>query len=287
MRQPSACGTSRAVRRCRFAAVAVISSLIVGTVLCVGKVRHPTGPASGEIAPAQVAAMRPAAGRATIRVGSFNINSGTGQDHRFDLGRIAASIRDVDFVGLYEVGGALFGSPANQAEDLGRRTGMTAVFAPQERQWWHDSFGNGLLTRVPVTEWRRIPLTDAQGRSNMLLARVPLAGRTVTVLMTHIDPGQIHAIATLFLSLERPAILMGDLNVTASNPYIAKLLAEPDVRDPFREKIGGGGEGRVDWILTRGMNTVNAGIVDNKSSDHPFLWAELGIAPLPENRTMR
>ncbi len=82
----------------------------------------------------------------------------------------------------------------------------------------------------------------------------------------------------MFLSLQEPAILLGDLNDGAKNKEISALLASPGVHDPIDERLGANA-GRVDWILTRGLRTVNVGRTEAGASDHEFFWADLEFLP--------
>ena len=219
----------------------------------------------------------------TLRVAAFNIHGGKGRDGRRDLNRTAAALSDFDLVGLNEVHG---GDP-DQAERLGRATGMAWLFAPVERVGGRDDFGNGLLSRLPVRHWQRLPIsgTAAETHRNVLLARVPYGGRTVNVLLTHLArpagerPGQLRAVAELFLALEPPAVLMGDLNTRRGDAQIERLLKEEGVIDALDAGGDGEPEPTIDWVLVRGLRVVSAGRRDQGASDHPLVWAELEVEP--------
>jgi len=218
-----------------------------------------------------------------VRVATFNIHGGKGEGNVRDLDRTATYLRDFDIVGLNEVGNSWLGRSVSQAEALGQRLGMAALFVPAERRYWHDHFGNGLLTRVELGTVQRIPLVSTIGRGfrNAVLTRFRLAHMTVNLLVAHLNvssgrEGQLQAVSELFLSLQEPAILMGDLNTEMPNQLLARLLerasdavaeGEPGVRTMPRR----------DWILTRGFKTVRGGLVANDASDHPLCWAELAV----------
>ena len=222
-------------------------------------------------------------GAGTLRVAAFNIHGGKGRDGRRDLGRTAVLLRDFDLVGLNEVHG---GDP-DQAERLGRATDMAWLFAPVERVGGRDDFGNALLSRLPVRHWQRLPIsrTGAGSNRNVLLVRVPFGGRTVNVLITHLArrpaerPGQLRAVAELFLALEEPAVLMGDLNTRRGDERLERLLKEEGVVDALDR--GGGDRGMreapIDRSLTRGLRVVSSGRRNEGVSDHPLVWAELEL----------
>ena len=54
-----------------------------------------------------------------------------------------------------------------------------------------------------------------------------------------------------------------------------ELLARTDVLDPIGRTLGSQAPPRIDWILARGLRTVDAGMRDQGASDHPLVWAEL------------
>jgi endonuclease/exonuclease/phosphatase family metal-dependent hydrolase len=221
-----------------------------------------------------------------LRVGGFNIHGGKGHDGERDLGRIAAAIEraGLDIVGLNEVHGFAWGTPQSQAEDLGGRLGMASLFAPTERRYWHDDFGNALLASVRPTSVQRIPLPGTQGYKyrNVVLSHHRVGGRTLHFLTTHIDrvqdrERQLREVIALFLALDEPCVLVGDFNTTADDPQIRALLARPGVHDAVAEGLQQDVPGRIDWVITRGLKTVAAGCDEDGSSDHPLVWAEVEL----------
>ena len=248
-----------------------------------------TGPAAGQQLEGH---FLPAADRPTrLRVGTFNIHSGRGLDGLTDLMRAAACLETaaLDLVALQEVRGNR-ASGANQARTLAERLQMAWLYAPAERRWGVLEFGNGLVAAVEVKSWQRIvlPRRFAADHRNAVLAVVEHHGHTIQVLMTHIHrrdhrerDAQLQAAAEMFLSLEKPAILLGDLNCSAHQPPLRQLLDTPGVEDAvghaLRRKDAEDLPDRVDWIITRGLRAVDAGIVDHGASDHPLVWVELEL----------
>ena len=270
----------RALRR-RQAAVLIL--VLAGTVVWIASWRRPSGPASGTQIHGQVA--NAPVGN-TLRVGTFNIRGGKGIDERRDLARTAESIGDLDLIALNEVHGAWFWQSGNQAQDLGHRLGHAWLFAPTEKRWWHREFGNGLLSSVPVSNWQRIPLERQYGKSyrNVLWAVVRFNNRAIHVLVTHLDrsddrdrSAQLSAVAELFLSLEAPALLMGDMNSTARDPIIRRLLDVANVAEGLGQVLDDHQTGRIDWIFARGLRVADAGMINTGASDHPSFWVELEL----------
>jgi len=273
------------IRRMLFAVI--LTALVVAGY--VGYRPTGTGPAAGEQLDGH---FLPAADRpATLRVGTFNIHSGRGLDGITDLMRTAACLETaaLDLVALQEVRGNLT-SGANQARTLAERLQMAWLYAPAERRWGVLEFGNGLLAAVEVKRWQRIvlPRRFAADHRNAVLATVEHHGHTIRILMTHIHrrdqrerDAQLQAVTGMFLALEEPAILLGDLNCSESELPIRQLLDTPGVEDAVGQALRRKGAedmpGRVDWIITRGLRAVDADIVDAAASDHPLVWAELEL----------
>jgi len=273
----------------RVARILFLASLLTALVYWQGSTKHPTGAASGarlnQISGTAAADSEPDASQRAIRIASFNIHGGRGPDGRLDLARTAEQLAGFDLVGLNEVRGTRWRTKVDQAEQLGEQLDLAWLFAPTERRWGRDDFGNGLLAWRADVLWQRMPLPKPSSHTNrnFVWARLPVGDVTVNVLVTHLERGdtaerhlQLQSLGQLFLSLAGPAILMGDLNSTADDPQLRQLLAAPGVRDALSER-GLVSPQRIDWILVRGLSVVNAGLIDRGASDHPLAWAELEV----------
>lgn len=223
----------------------------------------------------------------TFRVATFNIHGAKGRDQRRDLGRIAGCLADVDVdvAGLHEVHGSPWGAARSQVAALGGLLEMGWAFAPAEHRYWWDSFGNGVLSRVQMVCLQTIPLPGTQGYRfrNVVFLKFRHRGHVVHLLTTHTDTredrdAQLRIVSELFLSLEEPAILMGDLNALASDPILRRLLEAPGV-SPVRPQNPSAAEPPfgVDWILLRGLVCVRSEWVPTEASDHWPLWADLAL----------
>jgi endonuclease/exonuclease/phosphatase family metal-dependent hydrolase len=258
----------------------LIAATCIAVLTYAASIRRPAGPDAGVAM--HVPTSRSDDGNDTLRIGTFNIHGGRGADGEFDLDRIAATLRGLDFAGLNEVRAEILAD--DQAATLGQSLGMPWQFAPTEVRWLRSQFGNGFLSNLPVGSWQRIPIARRYGKSfrNAVLVGAEHAGKPVNIVVTHIDRSddreraeQLRTVGDLFLSLATPAILLGDLNTDASEPALQRLLESEGVRDPLRDKLGDDAPRRIDWILVRGLETVDAGLVNNGASDHPHVWAEL------------
>lgn len=198
---------------------------------------------------------------------------------------------EFDLLFLQEVYGS-WSEGADQAAKLAELSQCLYAFLPTECRWGHNSRGNGVLARVPVQSLYPLPLpgTQACRFRCAVLVLCRFNGKDVRILGVHCDDRQDHvaqlrALRTLFLSLEEPAVLIGDLNTYADDPEFQQMLADPGVtacigetwddREPLRS---------VDWIVARGLECCDSGCSDNGASDHPFLWAELQLLVTAEER---
>ncbi len=195
-------------------------------------------------------------------------------------------MRGFDLIGMEEVHGLGPLSKSNQAEILGQKLNLPWLFAPVERQWWSDAFGDGVLTSLPIDHWQRFPL------ANEIAEQQPRSASTSAAICRPpfecIDhpPGiqddredELATVSSLFLSLQEPAILMGDLNSKNDSPEIQLLRKTPGVIDPIGDSVLAKNGESWDRIFARGMQSVGSGFVDKGASDHPLVWAELKLNP--------
>jgi endonuclease/exonuclease/phosphatase family metal-dependent hydrolase len=270
--------------------------LILVATVALSSLRIPAGAAAGTVfnrsveeantASASTTAREGQVARPIFRVGIFNIHGGRGRDNNRDLARTAHCLRKLDIIGLNEVLGPKLWWQTDQAQQLGELLKLSWLYAPTESRWWDGSFGNGLLSTLPVRSWQRIPLPrgGAHTYRNIVLSTVEVSGQTVQILLTHLDSRdsvrrqeQLRTVGDLFLALREPAILMGDLNTPPDDLQLATLLAAPGVIDAIAASAPEVPAHRIDWILARGLQSVTAGCDASGASDHPLFWAELQI----------
>ncbi|MBL9085232.1 MAG: endonuclease/exonuclease/phosphatase family protein [Planctomycetales bacterium] len=262
-------------------------ALLVGALVYTAQQRRPIGPSAGALDVKILVSRVPADQSAPLRIGTYNIHGGKGTDGRRDLPRIAGVLGGLDFVGLNEVLGSDWFADEDQAATLGRQLKMTSLYTPTEERWFHAKFGNGLLTKLDVTSWQVVPLARTYGKSfrNLLHVRARAAnGTPVNIVVTHIDRSddrerhaQLRTVAEYFVGLQKPAVLLGDMNSDADDPEIERLLKNADVVDVLGKARGFQTPRHIDWIFTRGVEVVDAGLTPAGPSDHPHVWAELTI----------
>ncbi|MBI4876890.1 MAG: endonuclease/exonuclease/phosphatase family protein [Acidobacteria bacterium] len=167
-----------------------------------------------------------AAFAAEVTVLSYNIRHCEGVDGKLDVARIAAVIRSVKpgVVALQEVdrkteraGGA------DQAEELGRLTGLTAIFG-RAIDYGGGQYGNAVLTRLPVKRWANHPLPGQEPRALMEVDFGAFTFFATHLDATREDTHRAAAAAEINRLAKSPALLAGDLNaVPGSTPM--KILA--------------------------------------------------------------
>lgn len=262
----------------------VLLSLLVGVVVADGSRCTPADPTK----PIQIVGDTPLGAPADVlRVATFNIHSGRGRDREQILTRTATVFPSApDIAGLNEVRGSFSDALGlDQARQLGEMLEMRSAFAATERRWWHDHFGNALLTRIPIRQIHRLPLPGTRGKAfrNAILVQFEFQNQTVQLLAVHVDSqsdreAQLQAVLALFQGLKAPAILMGDLNSTPDDPQLKRLLAQPDVVDALADASPKGtGRQHIDWILARGFRCRSGELIENEASDHPLVIAELEL----------
>ncbi|MEV0810727.1 endonuclease/exonuclease/phosphatase family protein [Micromonospora sp. NPDC050200] len=191
-----------------------------------------------------------------LRVATYNIHAGAGEDNVFDLDRTAEAIRalDADVVGLQEVD-VHWGDRSDfvdEAQELAERLGMQAFFAPiydfdpltagaPRRQ-----YGVAVLSRHPILEAENHEITRLSTQvPNPVPAPAPgfaevtvnVRGAHVHVYSTHLDYRgdptvrrmQVADTLDILAADSGPKVLVGDLNAEPGAPELAALWQ--DLRD--------------------------------------------------------
>lgn len=265
----------------------LLGVLAIVMFVYVGGQRRAIGPSAGVLDVRAIVSAVPADQPAKLRIGTYNIHMGKGTDGRTDLSRIAGVIGGLDFVGLNEVLGAAPWEKEDQAATLGNELKMTSLYTPTEERWWTAKFGNGFLSKLDVQSWQVVPLERRHGKSfrNLVHIRAKAAnGTPLNLVVTHIDRSddrerheQLKTVGEYFLSLQKPAILLGDMNSDAHDPAMIKLLEGTDIVDALGKAKGFNAPRHIDWILTRGLEVKDAGMSPVGPSDHAHVWAELTV----------
>jgi endonuclease/exonuclease/phosphatase (EEP) superfamily protein YafD len=174
--------------------------------------------------------------------------------------------------------------------------------SPFEKKYPHvvsrpreDNFGIALLSRFAFQESEVLELGDAGFPSAMV--RFETGGWEVTVIATHPFPPlgsvrsgyrnrQLEAVAKYVRSVERPVVLVGDLNTTPWSPHFKRLLRRTGLRDSRRgQGIQGTWRGLplirlpLDHVLhSRDIATLRREVGPAIGSDHLPVIVELALA---------
>jgi len=243
------------------------------------------------LAPVMAAtAGQPAAAAAAprqLRVLTFNIHHGEGEDKVVDLGRIATLIREAraDVVGLQEVDrGVERTGRRDLLKELADLTGMRYAFGKNFDVQGGD-YGNALLTSLPIVSEGNKPLPVVGGGETrgVLQVVLDLHGTRTLVLVTHLDhrrpDAQRVASASTMLEMvtawgDGPVVAIGDFNdVPGSSTHRALTTVLTDAwvsagqGDGFTIPIEAPNR-RIDWILVRGLVPTSIEVLKTMASDH-------------------
>ena len=259
---------------------------ILAAVLCVVQVwwLAPLYIADHHISESQVTADR-AAGRVLI-VMTLNLKYGSA-----DLAAVVRVVKehDVDILALEEL--------TNSAVSSLHDAGLDALLPHSFTRPTDEYTGTGLWSRAPLTDER----TLSGFTSEQLLARVMLAGQTMTIAAVHpVSPGPtnnttwLHEYASLVTDLDAitgPAVIAGDFNATRDQSPFRSVIATGYVDGA--DQAGAGvhftfpQQGRlpplvtIDHVLSRNssLSAVAVKVVPVPGSDHAALIVT--YAPTP------
>jgi len=223
-----------------------------------------------------------------LTVASFNIQSGKSAKSVRDISRSANAIIDADIVGLQEVLGASWlnkvGIGTNQSKHLaGERFGY--LFAATRRRWFREHRGNALLSKLPITAWKIIMLSDKTGKQyrNMTVASFTWQGEKAAFINTHLHTTkgreqQLQEVLEEFARHPR-AILVGDFNSRLDTPLLTAALTQNFTIDAIdHAQLDSDNPARIDWILCKGFTVLNGKMLPIGISDHPYYQVTLKLS---------
>lgn len=237
----------------------------------------------------------------TLRVLSYNIHYGQGNDGVYDLERLAQVIvaAKPDLVALQEVDVMVERSGrVHQAQKLAELTGMAVRFGPTQH-YQGGLFGNAVLTRLPIEDvWiQPLPYTEATAdlttypRGAIAVVVQTGNGKPLRFISTHFQHNlptdrvaEANAINTYFGEDNLPTILAGDMNaVPESEPiqvltkrWTHSLDAAATPTAPAAKPVS-----RIDYIFTRGdsLKMTQSMVIEEKmASDHCPVLAVFELA---------
>jgi endonuclease/exonuclease/phosphatase family metal-dependent hydrolase len=251
----------------------VLAAFGAAVLVLDGSQRRPVPASSGSALNGEAAGL--AAEDSDIEVVQFNIHNGEGPDGETDLSRTASCLERAELIALNEVGGA------DQAALLADDLDQAWVFGPSELRWWHEHFGNAVLSDLPARSWKSEPLPhqSAKARRSLISVTFEWRGATLTLLATHIDNGpdrdaQLAFLAERFAATKAPKILLGDLNAGASHPVVAAWRIDPALVTTTGP-LEGSAPPDIDWIVAEGFVLKEHWRCNEGASDHPAVGARL------------
>ena len=223
----------------------------------------------------------------SLRIANYNIARGKGTDGKRDIHRTSKVLRNFDIIGLNEVGGFPL---TNNAEEIATELGMSWLFAPNQKRWFYDYFGNALLSNLKVVEWqsKMLPRDAKKSRAfrNYVLTRFEWQREELVVITTHLGRGdlvntQLNQVMQEFQKHPR-AILMGDFNLRPGDSVWSETansgnFIEADTTIASDGKLMAHHSERIDYIFLRGLRVLNSGHHPRGISDHPMVWAEVSL----------
>ncbi len=258
--------------------------------------------------------MRPAPGPdqppIPVRLVTFNIHHGVGDDGRHDLVRLAPVLAaaDADVICLQEVD-RHYGDRSENVDQgllLARALDMQLAWGPAFDEPRPDGrpraeYGNALLSRLPILISDVHPLPGSGEPRSALRTMIELDGGALWVTTTHLSlqgadrAAQVAALADLHTAPMETGILVGDFNAAPDAAELAALRPQfTDAWELARERDDRAGwrfwqhdEGsthparsphrRIDqaWV-TAGVAVATARVMDGAgASDHLPLLVEL------------
>src|SRR3954453_14481224 len=174
-----------------------------------------------------------------VRLVTFNIRHGVGDDDRLDLPRLAQVLQgaDADLICLQEVDRPYASRSESGAQPLllSRALDMQLAWGPAiEKARSGDEpdqeYGNALLSRLPILISDVHPLPGTGEPRSALRTMIELDGGTLWVTTTHLTlsgdaerAGQLAVIAGLHSEAMEAGVVVGDFNTPADAPELAEL----------------------------------------------------------------
>lgn len=187
--------------------------------------------------------------QADIRVVSYNIKHGRGNDNVVDLARTGAVLGRLqpDIVGLQEVDDLVARSGGvPEAERLGQLLGLHHAFG-RFMDYQGGAYGLAVLTRHPIVATQSVRLPDGNEPRVALSVDIRLPdGRIVTIVNVHFDWvdddgfrfAQADTLTKHLDALKTPYILLGDFNDVPESRTLALFTSRAlEARKPAADRF--------------------------------------------------
>ncbi|MEF3306302.1 endonuclease/exonuclease/phosphatase family protein [Paenibacillus sp. GYB003] len=207
-----------------------------------------------------------------VKVMSYNIHHGVGEDGVLDLNRIAGVIREAgaDLVGLQEVD-KHYGARSNfedQAKKLSELLGMHVAFGanldrdPLEEGQPRRQYGTAVLSKYPIIRSENHFLSSFGSEQRGLLeTTINVKGNHVHLFNTHLGLtvqqrlAQVNEILDIARKRQGTKIILGDFNAKPTSQEIATMTAQYNdgfagMDDAFTYPASPAPTSRIDYIFT-------------------------------------
>jgi endonuclease/exonuclease/phosphatase family metal-dependent hydrolase len=226
-----------------------------------------------------------------LKVMTWNLHHGVGEDGRLNLSRIAKVILEEkpDLVALQEIDRNCGRSgKVDQAAELGRLTGREAVFG-KAMDFDGGGYGQAVLTKLPVVASEVHKLTSVGEPRIALEVRVRGGGRELGFVSVHLDAGdepvrsaQAKEVVR-FIAGEGPAVITGDFNDVPGSKTMDAFARPWTVVEKSGSPLthpSATPEIEIDHLLIREMKVVEKARVleEAVASDHRPVVAVVDIA---------
>lgn len=184
-----------------------------------------------------------------VRVVSYNIKHGRGNDEVVNLERTAAVLRALqpDIVGLQEVDDmATRSGGVPEAARLGELLGLHHAFG-RFMDFQGGAYGMAVLTRYPIVNTTSVKLPDGNEPRIALAVEVqPPGGQRLTIVNVHFDWvrddgfrfAQAETLTTYLDALKTPYILLGDFNDVPESRTLALFKSRAtEARKPADDRF--------------------------------------------------
>ena len=219
----------------------------------------------------------------TLRVASFNIQNGSGVDHKMEeLANIITSL-ELDVIGLQEVdvGTSRVGG-LDTVKLLAEAAGYPYYEFSPAIDYRGGKYGHAIISKYPIVSYETLSLTTPEGFEKRVFGHAVLniKGESIDFYNTHLSFEDTETRLTQFAELNkaigdsRGFILTADFNTadTAERQMINGILVNNGNYVTFPSK----GTGIDDIILHAGWDILRSGVYETLGkSDHNLLWAEI------------
>lgn len=233
-----------------------------------------------------------------LRVVSYNVKHGRGNDNVVNLDRTAGVLRTLqpDIVGLQEVDDlATRSGGVPQAERLGQSLGMHHAFG-RFMDFQGGAYGMAILSRHPIVATESVRLPEGNEPRVALAVEVQLpSNRRLTIVNVHFDWvgddtfrfAQASALTTYLDALKTPYVLLGDFNDVPESRTLALFKARAaEATKPETDRFTFSSiepTKEIDFIFTAPAAAWRARevrvITEPMVSDHRPVLAVLALAP--------